>query len=277
MQRIDAHIHFWKFDPVRDRWISEKMAAIRADFLPLQLGPLLENHDIGGAIAIQADPSAAETDFLVTLAHEYKFIKAVVGWVDFSSEDIEERLQSYAESGLVKGFRHIIQAVDSAVLMSKNSFLRGIRALKRNDFSYDLLISRFQIRDAERLCGLFPDQRFVVDHLGKPDIKSHEIKKWRDDMKVISRLPNVHCKISGMVTEADWNHWKPGDLTPYLDTIFEAFGTDRIMYGSDWPVCLLASSYAGVFDNVSRYLSSLTNTEQEQILGLNAMKFYRIV
>jgi L-fuconolactonase len=276
MQRIDAHVHFWKFDPIRDGWITEKMEAIRTDFLPPQLSPLLEIHHIGGSIAIQADSSETETDFMITLAREYKFIKAVVGWVDFNSANMVERLQYYADAGIVKGFRHIIQTENSAVFMTENNFLRGIRALKRNDFSYDLLISRFQIRDAERLCRLFPDQRFVIDHLAKPDIKSRDIKKWRNDMKAISRLSNVYCKISGMVTEADWGNWKAEDLEPYLDTVFEAFGTDRIMYGSDWPVCLLASPYAGVYNSISSYLYSLTYTEQEKIFGLNAKQFYRV-
>lgn len=276
MQKIDAHQHFWKFDPVRDAWITEDMSAIRRDFLPQDLEPLLKAHGIGGCVAVQADQSHAENDFLLALADANDWIKGVVGWADFQSPAIGDELSRYSGASKLKGFRHILQVEAQRDFMLRPAFLKGIGELAKRGFTYDILIFPDQVGFAETFVRKFPDQRFVVDHLAKPYISDGKLDPWRKDMQRLAACENVWCKVSGMVTEANWKSWKKTDFIPYLDAVVSAFSTDRLLYGSDWPVCLVAASYDEMFGIVSDYFSALSADEQENIFGGNAIKFYNL-
>ncbi|MFD3000140.1 amidohydrolase family protein [Pontibacter toksunensis] len=276
MPRIDAHQHFWKFDPVRNSWITGDMASIRRDFTPEDLQPVLQQHGFDGCVAVQADQSEAENEFLLGYADTYDFIKGVVGWIDLKAADIQEHLTHYARFEKMKGFRHVLQGEPDRALMLHPAFKRGISQLSRFGFTYDILIYPDQLRFAKELAAGFPDQPFVIDHLAKPNIKAQEIETWAKDIRAIAEHVNVHCKLSGMVTEADWQNWKKEGFRPYLDVVVEAFGTNRIMYGSDWPVCLVAASYAEVLGIVEEYFSSFSQSEQAAFFGGNASRFYRL-
>jgi L-fuconolactonase len=274
--RIDAHQHFWKFNPVRDSWITEDMAVIRKDFLPGDLKPLLEQNNIDGCVAVQARQSETETDFLIQLAEENDFIKAVVGWVDLQVANIKERLEHYKQFNRVKGFRHILQGEKDRALMLSPAFKNGIDALQQHGFTYDILIFPDQLKFVKEFVAAFPDQKFVIDHIAKPNIKEQKIDDWKEDITALAQYENLYCKISGLVTEANWKTWKPEDFKNYLDVVIETFGTNRILFGSDWPVCLLAASYQQTVDIVKAYFSSFTKEEQGKFFGQNAFQFYNL-
>ncbi len=273
---IDAHQHFWRFDPVRDAWITEEMNVIRRDFLPADLAPLLNTAGIDGCVAVQADQSEAETQFLLDCAQENDFVKAVVGWVDLRSPQVAERLAYWAAQPLVKGFRHIVQGEADDKFLLREDFNKGISALKKHGFTYDILVFPHQLPAVEQFVEQHPEQPFVIDHLAKPYIKKKEIGDWTKQIRRIARWPHVQCKLSGMVTEADMQNWKESDFRPYLDIVLEAFGPGRLMYGSDWPVCLLAADYARQKGIVDSFIASLTASEKAQIMGGNAAAFYNI-
>ena len=276
MLRIDSHQHFWRFDPVRDSWITDDMQVIQRDFMPQDLTPLLEENKLDGCIAVQSDQSEADNAFLIELAAANPIIKGIVGWVDLQAENIHESLEFYAEYEKVKGFRHVLQGEPERDLMLKPHFKRGIAALAEYGYTYDLLIFEDQLRYAAELVRSFPDQKFVLDHIAKPAIKTQQLTSWTRGIKDLAQYPNVYCKVSGMVTEADWLNWKQEDFTPCLDVVFEAFGTNRVMYGSDWPVCLVAGGYQKMINIVKEYTSALSNTEQLRFWGTNASDFYQI-
>jgi len=274
--KIDAHQHFWKFDPVRDGWITEEMQIIRKDFLPGDLQPILKENDFDGCVAVQEDQSENETEFLLRLAQQNEFIKAVVGWVDLCDEKISERLSYWSQFNLIKGFRHILQGEKDRAFMLRSEFMRGIAALKEFDFTYDILIFPDQLKYVNEFVENFPGQKFVIDHIGKPNIRDKKIEDWKNELKKIAAHENVFCKASGMVTEADCNNWKQDDFTPWLDVVVEAFGINRILFGSDWPVCLLGGSYGEVIKIVANYFSSFTQNEQQNFFGGNAIEFYNL-
>jgi L-fuconolactonase len=274
--RIDAHQHFWQFDPVRDSWITNEMAVLQKDFLPADLKPLLVRNGFDGCVAVQADQSETETDFLIQLAKENDFIKGVVGWIDLQSENIAKRLEYYKQFHIVKGFRHILQGESQRDLMLQPRFRKGIEALQQFGFTYDILIYPDQLKFSKELVRQFPYQKFVIDHLAKPYVKDQKINQWKNDLEQIAQYDNVYCKISGLVTEADWQTWKGEDFKPYLDIVVEAFGIDRIFFGSDWPVCLLAATYEKAVAIVLDYFSSFTNEEQQKFFGRNAVQFYNL-
>lgn len=275
MSNIDAHQHFWQYDPVTHDWINEGMSVIRKDFLPQDLQPLLQQNNVSGCVAVQASQSEKETDFLIQLAKENAFIKGIVGWVDLRGEDIRDRLTHYQQEKKVKGFRHISQGEDP-VFMLQPCFLRGIAALQEFGFTYDILIFPKHLPAVLELVKQFPDQPFVIDHIAKPFIKSGLIDEWKKGMVTIAQFPNVYCKLSGMVTEADWKNWKKEDMTPYLDIVVDHFGIKRLLYGSDWPVCLVAGSYEKMMGLVREYFFSYSGAEQELIFGRNASQFYQL-
>lgn len=274
--RIDAHQHFWKFDPVRDSWINDQMKIIQRDFAPEDLKPLLDEYHIDGCIAVQADQSEAESKFLLDHASRHEFIKGVVGWVDLQSENIEERLEYFSQFRKMKGFRHVLQGEKQRDFMLRHAFVEGIRRLKRFNYTYDILIYPDQLPFTEIFVKLFPDQPFIIDHIAKPYIKSKEIDGWKRDIGKVANHDNVYCKISGMVTEADWKSWKKEDFIPYLDVVVEAFGPERIVFGSDWPVCLLAASYGDMLKIVTDYFATFSSSEQALFFGGNAAKFYNV-
>jgi L-fuconolactonase len=274
---IDAHQHFWKFDPNRDAWITDEMKVIQRDFLPADLYPLLVNNGIDGCVAVQADQSEDETEYLLDHAAKYDFIKGVVGWIDLRHPDLEQRLNHYKKYPKLKGFRHVLQGETDRALMLKPSFKRGITELHKNGFTYDILIYPDQLGYTKEFVAAFPDQPFVLDHIAKPHIKHRYITdEWKDAIRAVAAYPNLYCKISGIVTEADWHNWKPEHFKVYLDAVVDAFGVDRIMYGSDWPVCLVAASYAQVISIVKEYFANFSPDEQAAFFGGNATKFYKL-
>ena len=274
--KIDAHQHFWQFDPQRDSWITDEMSILQRDYLPAELGEIYQEYDIDGCVAVQASQSLAENDFLLDLASKNDFIKGVVGWVDLQHERVEDQLAQYAESKKMKGFRHLLQGEPNRALMLEPAFMRGISYLEKYGFSYDLLIFPDQLSFASELAAAFSKQRFVLDHIAKPDIKGKSVEGWKNDIKLLAENDNVYCKVSGLVTEADWKTWHRDDFVPYLDVVFEAFGIDRLMYGSDWPVCNLAGDYKGVVNIVENYLDKLSENEKALFWGQNAIKFYQL-
>jgi len=276
MPGIDAHQHFWKFDPVRDNWITEEMGVIRRDFMPEDLKPLLQKHALDGCVVVQSDQSDDETLFQVGNAAKHAFIKGVVGWTDLRAADVETRLSEYSQYNKLKGFRHVLQGEPDRALMLQPDFKRGIAALRKYGFTYDILIFPDQLKYSKELVAAFPDQPFVIDHIAKPGIKAGIVDGWKEDMQAIAQHENVYCKISGMVTEADWKNWKEKDFHPYLDTVVEAFGTARIMFGSDWPVCQVAGGYDKMLGIVKKYFSSFTANEQSLFFGGNAIGFYQL-
>jgi len=273
MTRIDAHQHFWRFDPERDAWITEEMAVLRRDFLPADLAPLLTEHGIDGTVAIQADQSEAETEFLLGLADDHPFIRGVVGWVDLTADDLTRRLEGFSVFERLHGLRHIAQAEADDFLV-RDDVLRGIGRLREFRLTYDILVYAHQLPAALGLVERLPDQPFVVDHCAKPRIREGDLEPWATHMRRLARQPNVCCKVSGLVTEADWSRWRPDDVRPYLDVVFEAFGPGRLMFGSDWPVCLLAGGYARVTELIEGYAEQLTESEREALFGGTAMRFY---
>jgi len=273
--KIDAHQHFWKYDPVRDSWIEDNMKALRRDFLPKDLAPILENNDIDGCIAIQADQSEHETEFLLSLAKNNPFIKGVVGWVDLRADNIEERLPHYSSNNLLKGVRHIVQA-ESDDFMLEEKFQYGISLLTQFKLTYDILVLSPQLPATIQFVNKFPSQKFVIDHMAKPNIKKGEMVPWKKNMEELAKSKNVFCKVSGLVTEADWKNWKKQDFTKYLDVIFNAFGVDRILYGSDWPVCKLAAEYHQQLKIIESYISSFSIKDKKKIMGENTIRFYNI-
>ena len=276
MLKIDAHNHFWKFDAVRDSWITEEMTVIRRDFLPEDLQPLLQQHGLDGCIVVQSDQSEDENMFQLQNAATHAFIKGVVGWVDLQDPKLEDRLAYYKTFPAMKGFRHVLQGEPDRALMLRPAFKNGIGLLEKYGFTYDILIFPDQLNYAAELAAAFPDQRFVIDHIAKPSIKSGEIQGWKKDMEAIGQYENVYCKISGMVTEADWQRWEREHFKPYLDVVVNTFGMGRIMYGSDWPVCQVAASYAEMFGLVDDYFSGFSASEQAAFWGGNACSFYNI-
>ena len=276
MIKIDSHQHFWKFDPVRDSWIDSSMAVIQKDFMPADLKPILDQHGIDGCVAVQADQSETETNFLLELAESNDFIKGVVGWVDFRAADVGNRLDYYRQFKKLKGVRHVLQGEADRALMLSPAFTKGIRFLKPYDLTYDILIFPDQLGYTHQLIKTFEGTRFVVDHIAKPDIKNKNIEKWAVGIKALAKHENVYCKVSGMVTEADWQNWVLSDFEPYLDIIFEAFGAKRTMFGSDWPVCNVAGGYQQMLSIVKNYTSKLSADEQAQFWGLNAIDFYKL-
>ena len=272
---IDAHQHFWHYEPIKHNWIDEEMAAIRKDFLPNDLAPILKSNGIIGTVAVQADQTELETDFLLGLADEHPFIKGIVGWVDLRATNISDRLAHYAQFKYIKGLRHVLQG-EEPEFMLQPSFLNGISALKSFNFTYDILIFPKHLEAALELVKQFPNQSFVIDHIAKPYIKAGLIDEWAKGMVALSKYENVSCKVSGMVTEADYHNWKTADFTPYLDVVVEAFGMKRLMYGSDWPVCQVAASYEQMIGIVADYFSSFSTEEKNQFFNQNAMKFYNL-
>ncbi|MFA6249063.1 MAG: amidohydrolase family protein [Mucilaginibacter sp.] len=276
MRKIDSHQHFWVYDKERHSWIDDSMRACQQDFLPAHLLPILQQNEIEGCVAVQVDQTEADNDFTLGLAQKDNFIKGVVGWVDFCADNVEERLQHYSQIKLMKGFRHILQGEPDNKFMLNAKFMYGISLLNKYGFSYDILIKPNHLPYAKELVAAFPDQRFVIDHLAKPFIKAGKINNWKQGIQALAAYPNVSCKVSGMVTEADWHSWNPEDFTPYLDVVFNAFGVSRVMYGSDWPVCNVAGGYAGVLRGIENYISKLSQNEQELFWAKNAIDFYRL-
>ncbi len=273
---IDAHQHFWKYNPEKHAWIDDSMSAIRRDFLPTDLQKVYAENGIDGCVAVQADQTLAETDFLLHLAEEHDFIKGVVGWADFRAENIEEVLKQYESHKKLKGWRHIVQGEADHNFLLGSAFCKGISYLEPYDFTYDILVFPHQLGAVLEFVKRFPNQKFVIDHIAKPYIKDGFFEGWALLMEAIARHENVYCKISGMITEADYQAWTKEQLHPYLHHVLEVFGSDRLMFGSDWPVCLVAGAYCEVKEVVTEFISDLGENDRHKIMGGNAVAFYRL-
>jgi L-fuconolactonase len=273
--RIDAHQHFWIYNQREYDWIDETMASIRRDFLPVDLKPQLEHAGFVGSVLVQVRQTLEETRWLLELVENNPFILGVVGWVDLRSPRVRADLQSFAGKSKLVGIRHIVQAEPDDFLLDPD-FLRGISVLEEFDLAYDLLIYTKHLPVAAEFVKRFPRQRFVLNHLAKPPIKSGAVDLWARGIRELASFPNVHAKVSGLVTEADWQAWKLEDFRPYLDVAFETFGAKRLMIGSDWPVCTVAASYARVVNLVKDYMSDYTAEDREAVFGGNAANFWRL-
>jgi L-fucono-1,5-lactonase len=275
--RIDAHQHFWKYRADEYGWIDDSMSALRRDFLPADLEPELKRAGFGRCVAVQAQHSVNETEWLLDLADQNPFIAGVVGWVDLCAEDAREHLARLANHPKLLGIRHVVQGEPDDRFLLRPDFLRGIGQLQQFDLTYDILIYPKHLPVAAEFVQRFPAQRFVLDHLAKPFIKKGELEPWVSDLRRLASHSNVFCKLSGMVTEADWKAWKPEHFVPYLETALECFGPNRLMIGSDWPVCLVAAnSYGDVMDMVQNFLTRYSGDVAGQILGGTAQRFWRL-
>jgi L-fuconolactonase len=274
--RIDAHQHFWKYDAREYDWIGADMEVLRRDFLPDDLLPELRRAGFQGSIAVQVRQSLEETRFLLELAERNPFVLGVVGWVDLLSPEAGAQLDGLRGASKLVGVRHIVQSEPDDRFLLSDSFGRGLAMLQERGLAYDLLIYPRHLRVAAELVARFPTLRFVLDHAAKPEIRTGEIRGWAADLQALAALPNVTCKLSGLVTEADWKTWTPDGIRPYLDEAWDAFGPDRLLIGSDWPVCTLAADYGRTMGLVLDYLSRRPAAEQEAVCGGNARRFWNL-
>jgi L-fuconolactonase len=273
-ERIDAHQHFWQYNPAAHAWMTDAMAALKHDHLPEDLEPLLASLGFDGCIAVQASQSLEETRWLLELADQNDFIRGVVGWVDLRSPELPGQLEQFAVHPRLVGVRHIVQDEPDDHFMLRDDFRRGIAQLAECGLTYDVLVYPRQLPAAIKLVEEFPQQRMVLDHIAKPGIAEGKVASWEDGIREIARMPNICCKLSGMVTEARWKDWQPRDFHPYLDVVFNAFGPGRLMIGSDWPVCTLSAAYESAMRIVIDYIEQFPAAVQEGILGRNCAHFY---
>lgn len=274
--RIDAHQHFWNYVPAEYPWIGSGMECLARDHLPADLAPLLAAARIDGTVAVQARQSPAETRWLLDLADGAPLIRGVVGWVDLQSPGVGDDLAALATRSKLVGVRHVVQDEPDPRFLLGEAFVRGIGQLARFGLAYDLLLHAPQLPAAAELVARFPDQRFVLDHLAKPRVKAGELEPWRRDVRALARLPHCACKLSGLVTEAAWHGWTRAQFTPYLEIVLDAFTPDRLLFGSDWPVCTLAAEYADVVGIVEDFIACLGARERAAVMGDNAVAFYRL-
>jgi L-fuconolactonase len=272
---VDTHVHFWKYNKIRDAWITDNMKILQEDYLPHTLATTLKRNGIDACVAVQASQEELETYFLIELAKTHDIIKGVVGWVDLQKDDIEERLQYFSQYPIIKGWRHVVQSEQDDFLL-RSAFQRGIRALQPFNYTYDVLIYHHQLKPALEFVSKFPEQKMVIDHCAKPDIANKKIDEWKLLMQEIAKHPNVYCKLSGLFTEAKWKQWSPAEFYPYLDTVFEAFGTDRLLFGSDWPVILVSGIYVQWKSLLEKYMENFTEDERSNVFGSNAVQFYNL-
>ena len=271
---IDAHQHFWLYNTAEYEWIDDSMAGLRRNFQPDDLKPELDHNNFQGSIVVQTRQTLEETRWLLDLADRFPWILGVVGWVDLRAPDVRSQLKVLSRNPKLVGIRHIVQSEPDDRFLLQPDFLRGISTLEEFDLAYDILIYTRHLSVAAEFVERFPRQRFVLDHLAKPPIKSGNIDSWAQGISRLAAFPNVFCKLSGLVTEADWRHWQPQHIIPFLDVAFESFGPNRLMIGSDWPVCLVATSYAKVVKVVKDYLLQKKPDCRERVLGDNAQRFW---
>ncbi|MBI1348370.1 amidohydrolase family protein [bacterium] len=271
---IDAHQHFWIYSPEEYPWIGPNMVPLRRDFQPEDLGTLLAAAGLNHSVAVQARQSLDETRWLLELAAGHPVIHGVVGWVDLRSPEVDAQLAEFADHPKFVGVRHVVQDEPDDRFLLQPDFIRGLKLLPKYGLTYDLLVYPKQLSAAVELAQLLPEQPFVLDHIAKPIIREGTFQPWANQIRELAQCPNVHCKVSGMVTEADWENWKDADFIPYLNCVFEAFGEDRLMYGSDWPVCLAAAEYAQVVKLLRDYVRIRCPEAEERIFGGNAEEFY---
>ncbi len=274
--KIDSHIHLWQFDQEEYDWITDELSAIRESFTPDDLLPFHQELGIDGFIAVQARQNNKENTFLLNYANKHKHVLGVVGWLDLQSKKLKGEIEELKRDPYLKGLRHILQSEPSGYMLQPK-FIEGVKCLREFDLTYDLLIFENQLEEANAFMSkLHDDQKVVLDHIAKPKIKDAELVDWKKGIKALARHENLLCKVSGMVTEADWQNWQYDDFVPYMDVIFEEFGPERILYGSDWPVCLLSSPYQRVFSILDQYLKPFDSAIKDKVMGNNAAAFYKV-
>lgn len=274
--RIDAHHHLWRYSREEYGWIAGNMASIARNFLPQDLQQVLSSSRIDGSIAVQARQTIEETQLLLDFAQQSDVIRGVVGWAPIASPEFPQVLERFKHSQKLKGFRHVVQDEPDDAFLLRSDFNAGIALLKQYALVYDILIFERQLPAAISFVDRHPAQVFVLDHIAKPRIRERALEPWRAYIRELARRENVFCKLSGVVTEADWAHWRPQDLQPYLDVVLDAFGPKRLMAGSDWPVCLLATSHQNWFSTLREFISPLSAAEQDMILGGVATHVYSL-
>jgi L-fuconolactonase len=272
--RIDTHQHFWKYSKEEYPWIGEDMEVLAQDRLPRDLNPLLRETNIQGTVAVQARQTVEETESLLAMAEEYDFIRGVVGWVDLRSPNVDAQLERFKNKPKMVGVRHVVQDEPDDLFVLGEDFMRGIGKLKPYDLVYDLLIFPHQLPAAVELVKRFPDQVFILDHMAKPYIKDGQMSPWESDIKKLASFENVSCKVSGMVTEADWHNWTAEDFRPYMEVVLQAFGAKRLTIGSDWPVCTLAGEYGSIICIAADFVAQLSDDEQKAIWEGNPGRIY---
>jgi len=274
--RIDSHQHFWHYTAAEYGWIDDSMAAIRCDFLPSDAKREMERAGIHASVAVQARQTLEETRWLLDLAEANPFVAGIVGWVDLQAEDVALQLQHFSNCPKLVGVRHIVQAEADDRFLLRPAFCRGISLLQELDLTYDILIYPGHLPVAAEFVARFPGQRFVLDHLAKPEIRTGEIRTWEKGIRRLAGFQNVFCKVSGLVTEADWHRWTRGQIRPYLDVVFDCFGVDRLLAGSDWPVCTVAADYSSTISIIDQYLDGRPASERDAVMGGNAARFWRL-
>ncbi len=274
--KIDSHQHFWKYNKEEYWWMDPDMTMLKSDRLPEDLAPLLKDVGLDGSVTVQARQKVIETEWLLELAAKNPFMKGVVGWVPLISDTVEADLERFSSNEKLKGVRHVLHDEEDDKYMLREDFLSGISKLEKFNLVYDFLIFTKHVNYTIELVDKFPNQMFAVDHIAKPFIKKGEIQPWKQEMEELAKRENVYCKVSGMVTEASWDGWKKEDFGPYMEAVLEMFSAERVMFGSDWPVCTVAASYQQVHEIVADFIKSLSPDEQAQIMGMSAANFYKL-
>jgi L-fuconolactonase len=274
--KIDGHVHFWRYNPAEYGWIDDSMAALRRDFLPEDARREMAGAGIDACVAVQARQTLEETGWLLALADAHPFIAGVVGWIDLQAADVRSQLEQFSPNPKLVGIRHIVQSEADDRFLLRPAFCRGISLLEDLELAYDILIYPKHLAVAADFVARFKRQRFVIDHLAKPDVRSGELREWERGLRRLAEIPHVFCKLSGLVTEADWRHWTLEQLRPYLDVAFDCFGVNRIIAGSDWPVCTVAADYETTMSVVSDYLAGRPAAEHDAVMGGNAQRFWNL-
>ena len=272
--RIDSHQHFWSYSHEEYDWIDDSMSVLKQDYLPSHLSPNLEASQIQKSVAVQARTTDHETEWLLSLAKENPPIAGVVGWIDLKSDDLENKLKQYKNEEKLVGFREILQA-ESLNFMLEEKFIAGLKLLHHYNYTYDILVFPKHLKAVSQLIKKLPEQRLVIDHIAKPEIASHSMNEWASDMKEIAQHKHIYIKLSGMVTEAN-ESWTENDILPYMQVVFDCFGEDRILFGSDWPVCLLRANYTEVYNLALNFIKKQSSTAEDKVFGLNASNFYQL-
>ena len=276
LTRIDAHHHLWRYNDRDYVWMSDEMHVLRRDFLLPELERVLAPNGIGGAVTVQARQTIVETRWLLDLARTVEIIRGVVGWIPLTQPDLRESLEEFAGNPKLKGVRHVLHDEPDDDYMLRDDFNRGIGILKDYGLVYDILIFERHLPRTLAFVDRHPNQVFIMDHIAKPRIRDRVLSPWRELLRELARRENVYCKVSGMVTEADWNAWTPADLSPYFEVVLSAFGPKRLMFGSDWPVLNLAADYARWVEIVDHSLAALSEQERSRIWGKTAVEAYRL-
>ncbi|MBN2611144.1 MAG: amidohydrolase family protein [Bacteroidales bacterium] len=274
---IDAHQHFWKYNKREYPWINDQMEILKKNYLPGHLSSLMTEEKIIGSVAVQARQSIEETEWLLQLADEYEFVKGVVGWVDLCSKNLTDQLDKYASNQKLVGVRHVIHDEPDDFYILRNDFNRGIEELKKYNLTYDILIFEHHLPQTIEFVKKHPNQIFIVDHIAKPKIRQGNLHPWKTNIEKLAGFQNVFCKLSGIITEADWKNWNDETIKPYLDVVVDAFGTNRVMIGSDWPVCLVAGSYKQVIELTTDYFTKFSENEKGAVFGNNALNIYQMI